>query len=157
MSYSTIRTAIKTRMDAISGLGPGYTYERYPSDINPESDTFATQFQESGALNLYWIDRRSFNDKQPQADDNRRLRRHDVQVKVFQKLVDSATLADASGPAFQDLLETIANNIATGDRTWGSAALTTSLPRVSAISLTRFMGVLCHTATLEFTIEEVLS
>lgn len=153
MSWDGIRDALATRLNAISGLGPVHTYERLITGT-PGKSTVQTAFFESSVLNFAWIDRASFRDEHVDGEDTRRRRLHEARIYVVLGHLDTTP----TGETFQDRLETIANDLATGSRTLAGACITYSLPVVTGISFTYFgKNLLAHIAEIQFTVEEVLT
>jgi len=152
MSYDGIRDALKTRLDALSGVGPIYTYERQVvANINdPE---FITAFTESATFNFGWIDRLRFQDMSIVGEDSRYRRRHEVAVRFYHALNDAST----TGETFDDFLDTIMTDLEEGDHTFGGACATCGEPRVVDIASGMFAQTLCHIAEIEMTFEEVLT
>lgn len=156
MSWATIRTALATRIDAVAGTGPVHAYWRW-SDQGPEEAAWRTLFASGTAVNAWLITRVGMPRTVPATPSAalaaRWLRRHDVEVSAFYSLDDSA----ATESTFQDLLDAVEADLRTGDRTLVGVAITHSLPEVSPIGHASLSSVLCHQATLKFTVEELLT
>jgi UDP-N-acetylglucosamine 2-epimerase len=150
MSWSSIRSALKARLEGISGVGAVHTYLRYCKDAG-DSTAFAAIYVSGGQLNYWAISRTARRTAKSVDNDSSYRRQHDVEVSAFYAHRD----ADASENTFQDLLETVCNNLETGDHTLGSACLTHTPPEVRQIGHAMLGDVFCHFAVLALSIEEV--
>lgn len=152
MSYDGIRDALKVRLDALSGVGPVHTYERYIRG-GIEETAVKTLFFESNVLNTAFIDRKAFHTTFHAEDIRRRV--HEISIYLFLGHDD----ASATGETFQDRLETIVNDLETGNRALGKAStIIRDGCSVKNIGLTKFGAAIdAHIAEITFTVEEVLS
>lgn len=150
MSWSGIRSALKSRLEAVSGIGKVHAYTRYIKD-GCEYAAFQDVYVSGGVLN-YWGITRTARRTEKTADNDTSYRRiHDVEITVYYAVADGS----ASENTFQDLLETVCNNLETGDHTLGGACLTHSPPEARQIGHVMLADVLCHSAIVALQIEEV--
>lgn len=153
MSYATIRTALATRLGAVSG-GPSVVHSRIRwTNDNADGSVFQALFMGAGArLNFAQFTRKTRrSSRSPQ--DARRIVRHDLEIYLSMALDD----ADTSETLFQDMLEAIAVDLETGDRTLGTVCKTHSDPEILDIGHEMRDQILCHGATIKITVEEVLA
>lgn len=150
MSWATIRDALVTRLEAVSGTGRVHSFLRYLKE-GPDQRPFTDAYVVRGRLNYWAVTRTARRSVKTVGDDSYYRRHHDVEVNVFVALSDS----DESEHVFQDLLDTVANNLETGDHTLGGVCLTHTPPEVRQIGHAMISDILCHSALLFLTVEEV--
>lgn len=151
MSYSGIRSALATRIAAVSG-GPGVVHSRIRwSNENPDSSAFQTLFVSGGRINFAQITRKGRKVIRSVEDSRRRVQ-HEIEIVFVYGMED----ADTTETLFQDMLEAVALNLETGDHTLGGACITHTEPEISDIGHEVRSDVLCHAATMRITVEEVL-
>ena len=153
MSYATIRAALATRLQGIAGIGQVSTYERF-SRKAAEDPEFIAKFVKNGILNSWWIDREAFPDKRIAGDTIER--RHALTITGVYAFNGGTVNSDGteedgdSALVFQDLLETVADDLNFGDRMVGVAILMS--PDTSDIRITSYQAnsIRVHTATIKF-------
>lgn len=150
MSWATVRAALATRVDAVTGITNVHQFIRYTDD-GSETAAFGALFVASGVLQAWLITRTGMRTEVCEDDDNRYRRRHDVEIQGVYALKDSTSTENT----FQGLLDAMEADLRTGDRTISSTCLTHTLPEFSPINHVSFQGVLCHGATIRFTVEEI--
>jgi hypothetical protein len=153
MSWSTIRAALKTRIEAActAATFPCVVHDRLRwSADHVDEAAFQSMFVVSGRLSTAQITRRGLRTIWA-PEDARRIKRHEVAIYFDLALDDSAESEDL----FQDALESIADNLMTGDDTLGGVCKALSDPVIDQIQVERFAATTCHGATLLLTIEEV--
>lgn len=130
MPYLNIRNALKTRIEAVSGIGKVHTYLRW--SLEPTgSDNFNTIFADiTGMVNVWIITREKFEDDHAN-EDNKIIRRHHLTVYAYHGHLDTDSVK--AELVFQDLLEAVEANLRTGDRTLSASCLTYSLPEFTKI------------------------
>lgn len=151
MSWATARAALKTRLEAITGIGMVHSYRRYTRG-NETSPEFRELFYKGSRLHAWQFSRTLRRAEPSGSDDSRRVVQHEVEVEAFYAMSD----ADESEHALQDLVDTVATDLETGDRTLGGAVLTHSLFAVEQIGAVDFFGVLCNYARAKMILEEVV-
>lgn len=151
MSWSAIRTALKTRLEAVSGIGIVHPFRRYVKG-NETSPDFQTLFFSGGKLHAWQFYRTARRPQYSGSDDSRRVVHHDVVVEALLALCDSTT----SEHTLQDLLDSVAANLETGDHTLGGACKTHSLLTVATIDHVAFFNTTCNHARATITFEDVV-
>lgn len=158
MSWATIRGALQTRLDAVTGVDQVHTYWRW-HDGGPEEAAWRALFVSGTTVQAWMITRAGMPRTLPATPAanlaQRWLRRHDVEIHCFYRWQDSS----GSQNVFQDLLDAIEADLRTGDRTLGGVAVTHSLPEVQTPTDegAALGGELCHRALIRLTVEELLT
>lgn len=124
MSYSTIASALQTRLNAISGLDNVYTYERISYDALQSSE-FQNLFKDSSSsvLNTWWITCNNIQTVQS-TEDYFTVDKYAITLHGFYTLNDSLQ----TPLTFKTLCESVASNLRSGDRTLGGIVLCYELP-----------------------------
>lgn len=124
MSYQSIRTALKTRLEAITEIG--YVYDRYKFTLAAtQSETYKSLFvDDDNRVNFVIISRDRGGDEQPD-EDNLRIRRHTMKIMYYYSLAEN----DSTEHTFHDNVDLILADLESGDRTLGGACYTISLPQ----------------------------
>ena len=154
MSYAGIRDALVTRVQAVSGIGNVWPRFRWFLD-DVDSSAFATIAVVNDYVNVWFVSRTDSDDTQPSDSESAWRRRHEMIIVGFFSVHD----ADNTEGIFQVLVDAIRDNLRTGDRTLGGAAMTYSLTKAQGIGFETYgpSPILCHTVTIKLTVEEVLS
>lgn len=150
MAYSNIRSALKTRLQSITGVQNVHEYHRLIS-TGVEDPTFRALFVNgTNELHAWRFTRTSC--ALSQCDDLSTVtkRTHTIEIECYRGIVDDS----ATENTFQDLLDTVLSNFVNGDRTLGGVAITHGLPQLTRVFAASFYGVLCHVATIALQIEE---
>jgi len=153
MAWSSIVSALATRIDAVTGVNGVYQYLRWSKDA-AGTDGWRTLFVTSGVMQTWMLTRTRQTSSICEDDDNRYRVRHDVEVQAFYALDDSA----ATETTFNGLVSAVCADLRTGDRTLGGACVTLTEPQAEVRHgmFGQGQGVLSHVATIRFTVEEVL-
>ena len=135
MSLSLIRTQIKTKLEAISGVEKVYDYKRFCNDLATYKDLFV----KDSKVNTWEIERKSFS-------KDARGGSGDVEDTVYNFIIRgyySFYDALATEKTFQDLVETICADF-TDDPTLGGKARIVYLPITGDFTTVMLGSVLCH-------------
>lgn len=148
MSWATVVAAVKTELEAVSGIsgGAGKVLDHDPLATRP--DDFVSTFKGSSILNAWIITRESYQEQQTRAG-HRFVKRHGVLVRGFQPM--SETPRDLS---FQALVDGIADRLRGKAAVW---AIQPTEPMSLDCRITEEMwsDVLCHKAEIRFSVEEI--
>ncbi len=149
MAYSSIRTALKTRLEAISGVQNVHHYLRHISR-GVEDPAYAALFV-NGASDVHaWRFTRTNCAQTVCADHDSTIKRtHTIEIEGYRGLID----ASASENTFQDLVDTVLTALNGGDKTLGGVA-EMGIPQLTRFQPVMFYNVLCHGATIRIDIEE---
>lgn len=151
MSWATIRTALKTRLESISSVGTVNEYEKFLTD-NPESAAFLSAFVEGGKLNTWWIGRSRREASNLVGSDSKVSRQYSV--SIFGVFVFSGD--GSSATAFDAVVDAICDNLEAGDRTLGGACLSHSLPEADSFRIAEYQEqVIVHAVRIGFKIKEI--
>jgi len=145
MSLSSIRTKIKTKLEAISGVENVYDYKRYSSDLSTYKDLFI----KDSKVNTWDIERKKFalvaRGGSGSVEDNT----HEFIIRGFYSVYEALT----SEKTFQDLVETICSNFV-NDPTLSGTAKIVHIPITGEFSTVMFGNVLCHLVQINIIIED---
>ena len=145
MSLSLIRTKIKTKLEAISGVENVYDYKRFCADLATYKDLFI----KDSKVNTWEIERKSFESNGIGASGEVEDVIHTFIIRGFYSFYDEL----ATEKTFQDLVETIRNSFIT-DPTLGGKAKVIHIPITGEFSMAFLGSVLCHRCEIEIIIEE---
>ncbi len=109
MALSSIRTAIKTILEGVSGIGIVHDYERWANDWN----TFLEFYKTGGKINGWSITRKATPAKKGNVPTM--MRTHNFVIRGYYGLQDSA----ASEKTFQDLVEAVQDAFDAADHQLG--------------------------------------
>jgi hypothetical protein len=144
-TVADIRTAIVTRMNAVSGIGVVHAYERYAADLK----TLALLYSAGAGQPIKgWFVRRALTQETGNVQ-GRTIERIRWRIQGVMSLDDAA----ASELTFDALIEGVRNAFA-ADETLGDAAITCingdgeSCIQLDDAGPVMFGGVLCHAARL---------
>jgi len=145
MSLSSIRVALKTLVEGVSGMGIVHDYERHAKDWA----TYLSFYKKPGTsvINGWQIIRRSTREEEHAATQTYRF--HTFVINGFYSLDDSV----ASEKTFQDLIESICT-VVRQDADLGGAVFHVTPPTVVVVEQRTFGDVLCHYCELNLQIEE---
>lgn len=147
MSLSTIRSAIITILEAVTGIGKVYDYERYAKS----PDGFKLLFTSNDdKFHVWQLTRESTEEISEMHTTN--IRRHTMVIRGYYALKD----ANATAKTFQDLIETICEDLRV-DFQLGGIALQCLPPQVRIVEHVEFTGVLCHHAEIVLVCEEYIT
>lgn len=152
-TLSTIRAAIKTKLQGVANIGVVHDYERFASR---ESD-FQTLYKDtvSGRILGWNFYREATLEEELSIGDVRRV--HTWRIHGFMGLDD----ADATGKTFEDLIEAIATAFRADPTLGGVVLANKDLDdefgqvgiQVDQVDTVMFAGVLCHRARLRLLTE----
>lgn len=144
MSLSTVRTEIKTILEALDGIENVYDYKRYCKDWK----TYKNLFKKGYQINTWEITRPSF-EYIVHGSDSCQRKTHNFLIRGFRALDDSL----ASEKTFQDLVEIVANSFRDKPKLNNTAEVV-NVPIVGR-TFEDFLGsVLCHVCEIEVNIRE---
>lgn len=149
MAYSNIRSALNTRLSAITGVENAQSYHRLISR-GVDDATFTSLFVADGVLHAWRFTRTSVAQALCNGHDSTVKRTHTIEIECYRSVVDD----DASEHTFQDLIDTVLDDFGSGDRTLGGVAETHDYPQVTRILAGMFYNVACHIATITMRVEE---
>jgi hypothetical protein len=145
MSLSLIRTQIKTKLEAISGVENVYDFRRFCNDWATYKDLFV----KDNKVNTWEIERKAFSRTGRGGSGDIEDITHEFIIRGFYSFYD----AYATEKTFQDLVETICADFI-NDPTLGGKAKMVHVP-ITGEFTTAFLGqVLCHVATINLIVEE---
>lgn len=145
MSLSLIRTQIKTKLEAISGVEKVYDYKRYCADWATYKDLFV----KDSKVNTWEIERKSFSRTARGGSGDVEDTIHEFIIRGFYSFYDAL----ATEKTFQDLVETICADFV-NDPTLGGKAKIVHIPITGEFTLGKLGDVLCHIATINISIED---
>lgn len=148
MTWAIVVAALKTRLEAVSGIGKVHSSLRYTKEP-PDSSTFGTLFASSGRLNVWQITRKAVTASQVPTDSRERIE-YDVLINFAVAVQDNTSEA-----LMQAKIDEVITSLRNGDRTLGSQCHTHSIPQAPTIAHDAFYGLLCHMAELEFKVEAI--
>lgn len=142
-TLATIRAAIKSKLEGVTGIGQVHDYERYSKNTGD----FKTFYLDTNKI-LGWHIRRLSN-KQTRPYLGRWVIVNEWRLRGFRSLDDSA----ATEKTFDDLIEAITTAFKADD-TLGGVIDTMVLDNGTGISLLKsqpvmLAGILCHAAELQ--------
>jgi hypothetical protein len=152
VAYSNIRSALATRLDAITGVENVHSYHRHITKGTEDPAFLALYADSSNNLNAWSIVRTGCTQAQHTGLESDAVikRTHSITITAYRSVVD----ASATENTLQDLVETVMSNFNSGDDTLGGVALTHGLMQLTGFTHAMFYNVLCHVATLTIQIEE---
>lgn len=145
MSLSAIRTKIKTKLEAISGIENVYDYKRYCNDWATYQDLFVKDEK----VNTWEIERLNFVSTGHGASGEVEDKTHSFIIRGFYSLFDSL----ATEKTFQDLVDSITSDFIT-DPTLGGVANQVHYPITGEITKGRLGNVLCHIVEIHIVITD---
>ena len=145
MSLSLIRTKIKTKLEAISGVEKVYDYKRFCADLATYKDLFI----KDSKVNTWEIQRRSFERIGHGGSGDVQDVTHAFIIRGFYSFYDSL----ATEKTFQDLVETICADFIS-DPTLGGVANIVNIPITGEFSMGFLGAVLCHVINIEISITD---
>ena len=145
MSLSSIRTKLKTKLEAISGVENVYDFKRYCNDWAAYKDLFVTDSK----VNTWEIQRDTFSKTAHGGSGNVQDTENDIVIRGFYSVYD----AYASEKTFQDLVDTILESFL-NDPTLGGTAEILHVPITGTFTIGRLGNVLCHIVEIKLTIKD---
>jgi hypothetical protein len=145
MSLALIRTQIKTKLEAISGVEHVYDYKRFCSDWATYKDLFI----KDAKVNTWEIERKSFSRTGRGGSGDIEDAIHEFIIRGFYSFYDALT----TEKTFQDLVETICASFI-NDPTLGGKAKIVHMPITGEFATAMLGQVLCHVVQINITIED---
>ena len=145
MSLSTIRSKIKTKLEAISGIENVYDYHRYCNDWVTYKDLFV----KDSKVNTWEISRDNFVKTSHGGNGYVMDTDNSFIVRGFYSAYDTL----ATEKTFQDLVEDIIETFM-NDPTLGGTAEQLHYPITGTFSLNKLGDVLCHVVDIRMTIKD---
>jgi len=145
MSLTLIRTQIKTKLEAISGVEKVYDYKRFCSDWATYKDLFV----KDSKVNTWEIERKSFSKMPRGGSGDVEDTVHDFVIRGFYSFYDAL----ATEKTFQDLVETICANFI-NDPTLGGKAQMVHVPITGEFITGKLGDVLVHIVNINISIED---
>lgn len=145
MSLSLIRTQIKTKLEAISGVENVYEYRKFCNDLVTYKDLFI----KDSKVNTWEIERRSFERTGRGGSGDIEDIIHNFTIRGFYSSYDTL----ATEKTFQDLVETICADFIS-DPTLGGKARIVNMPITGEFSIVMLGSVLCHTCNVNLSIQD---
>lgn len=145
MSLSLIRTQIKTKLEAITGVEKVYDYKRFCADLA----TYNTLFIKDSKVNTWDIERKSFERIGHGGSGDVEDVINTFVIRGFYSFYDAL----ATEKTFQDLVETICADFIS-DPTLGGKANIVHIPITGEFSMAFLGAVLCHMVIIEIIIED---
>jgi len=145
MSLSDIRSEIKTKLEAISGVENVYDFKRYCNDLSTYKDLFV----KDNKVNTWEIERISFTRNPRGGNGEIDDTIHNFVIRGYYSVFDSL----ATEKTFQDLVESICATFM-DDPTLGGYAHIVHMPIEGVFSTNRLGGVMCHVVEIRINIEQ---
>jgi len=145
MSLALIRTQIKTKLEAISGVENVYDYKRFCSDLT----TYNTLFVKDSKVNTWEIERTSFERIGHGGSGDVEDVNNTFIISGFYSFYDEL----ATEKTFQDLIETICASFIS-DPTLGGTANIVHIPITGEFSMVMLGAVLCHKCDITINIDD---
>lgn len=145
MSLTNIRSQIKTKLQAISGVENVYDFKRYCSDWATYKDLFI----KDSRVNTWEIERKSFSKVARGGSGDVEDNNHNFIIRGFYSTKDSL----ATEKTFQDLVETICSSFL-NDPTLSGKAKIVHIPITGEFSTGKLGEVLCHIIEISIIIED---
>ena len=139
MSLSLIRTQIKTKLEAISGVENVYDYKRFCSDLATYKDLFI----KDSKVNTWDIERTNFERIGHGGSGDVEDINHTFVIRGFYSFYNEL----ATEKTFQDLVETICASFI-NDPTLGGYANIVHIPIIGEFSTVMLGAVLCHAVNI---------
>jgi hypothetical protein len=143
MSLALIKTQIKTKLEAITGVENVYDYKRFCSDWVTYKDLFV----KDSKVNTWEIERKSFSRTGRGGSGDIEDVTHEFIIRGFYSFYDTLE----SEKTFQNLVETICANFI-NDPTLGGKAQMVQMPITGEFSTGKLGEVLCHIVEINITI-----
>jgi hypothetical protein len=143
MSLSLIRTKIKTKLEAISGVENVYDYKRYSADLATYKDLFINDSR----VNTWDVERKTFSKISHGGHGDVEDSSDDFVIRGFYSVYEKLT----SEKTFQDLVETICADFL-NDPTLGGTATLLRIPITGEFSTVMLGNVLCHQVQINISI-----
>jgi len=145
MSLSNIRSQIKTKLEAISGVENVYDYKRFCHDWVTYKDLFV----KDSKVNTWEIERKTFTAVSHGGSGDVEDTQHNFIIRGFYSIYDSLE----TDKTFQDLIKTICASFL-NDPTLSGKAKIVHLPITGTFSTGKLGEVLCHIVEINVTIED---
>lgn len=145
MSLTTIRTQIKTLIEAVSGIGNVYDYERYCNDWATYKDIFV----KNDKVNTWDIKRERFSSSSHGGSGGVTDRTFDFAIRGFYALNDAL----ASEKTFQDLTDLVLAKFENNPDLNGIAHIVHQ-PIIGDFSIGKLGDVLVHIVTIHLSIDD---
>lgn len=145
MSLSTVRTKIKTLMEAVTGIGTVYEYKRYVNDW----ETYKNLFIKSSKVNTWEVQRTTGSSDPYGGGSGREDRMHNFTVRGFYGIDDKL----ASEKTFQDLTDLVVNAFRNQPTLSGTANIV-NFPITWTFSEGKLGDVLCHIVEINLSVSE---
>jgi len=145
MSLSLIKTQIKTKLEAISGVEKVYDYKRFCSDWVTYKDLFV----KDSRVNTWEIERKSFSRMARGGPGDIEDVTHEFIIRGFYSFYDAL----ATEKTFQNLVETICADFI-DDPTLGGKAKIVHMPITGEFTMGMLGQILCHVVTINISISD---
>jgi len=145
MSLANIRSQIKTKLEAITGVSNVYEYKRFCNDWH----TYKELFVKDSRVNTWEIERKSFSATAHGGNGDVEDTTHNFVIRGFYSFNDEL----ATEKTFQDLVDTICSSFLS-DPTLSGKAKIVHVPITGSFSMGKLGEVLCHLVDINITIED---
>ena len=145
MSLSTVRTKIKTLMEAVTGIGTVYDYKRYVNDW----ETYKNLFVKDSKVNTWEIQRTTGESESYGGSGGRENRTHNFIIRGFYAIDDKL----ASEKTFQDLTDLVVTAFRDQPTLSGIANIV-NFPITWTFSDGKLGDVLVHIVEINLSVEE---
>ena len=145
MSLALIKTQIKTKLEAITGVEKVYDYKRFCSDWA----TYKELFIKNSIVNTWEIERKDFSRTGRGGSGAIEDITHTFIIRGFYSFYD----AMETEKTFQNLVETICASFI-NDPTLGGIAKVIDMPITGTFSTGKLGDVLCHIVDINISIQE---
>lgn len=145
MSLALIKTQIKTKLEAISGVEKVYDYKRYCNDWV----SYQNLFIKDSRVNTWEIERNSFSRVSHGGNGDIEDVTHNFIIRGFYSFSDSL----ATEKTFQNLVEIICASFMNDPTLTGKAKIV-HMPIEGTFTLNKLGDILCHVVEIKINIEE---
>ncbi len=154
MSLATIRSALKTVLQGVTGIGNVHDYMRnFAGDSRKFKDIFSFKTLTDTLEYHAWQITRVSTPETPHNQDQVNLRRHSIRIFGAMQVNDT----NATEKTFQDLIEAICVALRLNSKQPSPyTALRTSPPQVGIVEHRMINNRLCHTVNITMWFEEYI-
>ncbi|MCA9775640.1 MAG: hypothetical protein KC800_02955 [Candidatus Eremiobacteraeota bacterium] len=161
MSWATIRSALVTRLAAVTGIENVHGQIRYLND-SVDDTRFSNLFlDDNEGLHTWQFTRTNRVEVSCPDDSTKATVTHSVRLLGLLMLSDAGTGSTNSEDTFQALVDTLAEEFRDGfsdsARTLGGACITYSVPTFTVRHASYFNHYLAHEAEATFDVEELVT
>lgn len=139
---ATIRAAVKTRLEAVIGIGRVHDYERWASDWSKYLDLFKTTIGNTEQIRGWTIACESFGNKQEAYQLHRK--NYEFVIRGYLGLDDSAATGRTAIALAEDVIEELEQYVKLDGALEVGTYAAGGLPRLAVLQPRMYGSVLCH-------------